>query len=717
MTSVSELPSDGAGVRGITFASWLHDTVPMPDAIGGRLRALEGDATPTLSELRAALGFGLDLSDVWAAYEGLAPDFTRPQEDASLASLLDTLWRAVRGTRVVQARIIAGGDPSAARERGPIALREGERLALLVVAANETDSEAEFSAEARGVGACMAVAPGRARALLLDAGPLPAGSYLLPLMLVANGRVTTLDLPIECAAAGTLAVRIIDDASGVSVAARVYCADDVGPVAPAGVTLRRDQHGNAWFHAEGGFEATAAGRARMGVVRGIEYEPVDLEVSVRPDAVTTADVRLRRWSHMAADGWRSGDVHVHLHYGGELALAPEDAALAARAEDLHVLHMMVANCNDGARVLDREFFAGAPHALSDGEHIVQWGEEFRNSLYGHMCLFGIDALAEPVCTGVAFSAHPHDSPANATLAASARTAGGTVSYAHPVLEDGIDLDRVFSVARTVEAKELPVDAALGRIDAVDIMSYPGKDMDAARLWYRLLNCGLRLAATAGTDTFMNMDDSSELLAMHSRGFSSPPGGARVFVRVDGALTTEAWCAGVRRGETFVTNAPMLDLRVAGRGIGSELRVGAGDVLRVEASARSYAPMGRIELVVNGEAVASADATADGRYARLVHEVIARESCWIALRATGPVHDLVLGDALFAHTSPVYVTVDGAPIARVEDAAHFVEWIERLVAMTRAEGRFVSEAQMDEVLAVFREGQAYYRARAGRMGPR
>ncbi|MDE3095498.1 MAG: CehA/McbA family metallohydrolase [Chloroflexota bacterium] len=716
MTSVSGLPSDAAGVRGITFATWLHDTVPMPDAIAGRLRALEGDVSPTLSELRAALGFGLDLSDVWAAYEGRAADFMRSQEDASLAALLDALWRAVRGTRVVQARISAGGDPQAARERGPIALREGERLALLVVASNETDADAEFSAEARGEGIGMAVARRRAGALLLDAGPLPAGSYLLPLMLVANGRVTTLDLPIECAASGTLTVRIVDDASGEPVAARVYCADDAGPVAPAGVTLRRDRHGNAWFHAEGGFEATAAGRARVRVVRGIEYEPVELGVSVRSEALTAEDVRLRRWSHMEADGWRSGDVHVHLHYGGELALTPEDAALAQRAEDLHVLHMMVANCNDGARVLDREFFAGAPHALSDGEHILQWGEEFRNALYGHMCLFGIDALAEPICTGVAFSAHPHDSPANAAIAASARAAGGTVSYAHPVLEDSIDLDRMFSVARTVEAKELPVDAALGRIDAVDIMSYPGKDMDTARLWYRLLNCGLRLAATAGTDTFMNMDDSSELLAMHSRCFSSPPGGARVFVRVDGGLTTGAWCAGVRRGETFVTNAPMLDLRVNGRGIGSELRVRAGDALRVEASAGSYAPMERIELVINGEAVASADATDGGRYARLTHEVVTRESCWVALRAMGPVHDLVLGDALFAHTSPIYVTVDGAPVARAEDAAYFVEWIERLIAMTRAEGRFVSEAQMDDVLAVFREGQAYYRARA-RQGAR
>jgi hypothetical protein len=245
------------------------------------------------------------------------------------------------------------------------------------------------------------------------------------------------------------------------------------------------------------------------------------------------------------------------------------------------------------------------------------------------------------------------------------------------------------------------------------MSYPGKDLDVAAVWYRLLNCGLRLAATAGTDTFMNMDDATELVAFSGSDFSSPPAGARAFVRIEGEFSTEAWCAGVRRGETFVTNAPMLDFSVNGCGIGGELRLRAGDLVRVQAAAGSYVPMDRIELMVNGEIAASCDATLEGRFAEFSHQFVAEESCWLALRALGPAHDLVLGDAVFAHTSPIYISVDDAPIGRAEDAAYFVEWIDRLIAMTRAEGRFASDAQRDEELAVFRDGQAYYRAIAER----
>ncbi|MBF6600266.1 MAG: CehA/McbA family metallohydrolase [Dehalococcoidia bacterium] len=704
--------ADDSLARPNTFATWLHATVPMPDAIGARLLALEG-RQPTLDEMRRALGFGLDLGGAWPATEAALPDFGEPQGDGALAALLDAVYGSLRGDRVVRLRIGRSGEMTAARDAGTIALREGERLALLVVATNAA-GDGELWAEARGDGCSRMLPAARTAAMLLDAGAMPAGSYLLPVMLGAGGRVTTLDVPVACAPAGRLSVRIVDDESGERIAARVYCSDDRGAVAPDGGVLRRDRHGNAWRHVDGGFAATIAGQARVRVVRGIEYEPAEATVAVPADGEASVELRLRRWSHMAADGWRSGDVHTHLHYGGELALTAADAGLAQRAEDVHVLQMMVANCLDGGRILDRAFFEGRPHELSDAEHILTWGEEYRNNLYGHLCLSGIASLVEPICSGVPFTSHPHDAPANAVLASDARAARGTVSYAHPVLYDGIELDRIFAGGRNVEAKELPVDAALGHIDAVDVMSYPGKDLDAAALWYRLLNCGLRLAATAGTDTFMNTDDASELLAVpNGADFSSPPAGARAFVRIDGAFSMAGWCDGVGRGETFVTNGPMLDLSVNGSGIGAELRLRRGDAVRVRAAAGSHVAMESIELVVDGAVAATCEATLDGRFAEFSHQFVAGTSCWIALRARGARDELVLGDALFAHTSPVYVIVDDEPIARAEDAAYFVDWIERLIALTAGEGRFASAAQRDEVLALFREGQAYYRGIAGR----
>ena len=695
------------GPRATTLANWLIDNVPIPPDVAARLLDLEGEQ-PSLEQMRRALGFALDLSEVWAAYEALSPDFGRPQPDDALAGLIDAMYQAIRGERVVTARVTSSG-VGASRQPGAVTMREGEHLAFVCVVINDMEADAEFSIEARGSGTGRIVGAGRTGALLLDAGPMPAGAYLLPAMAVADGRPATLDVPIECAPSGRVAVRIFDEEGGERVAARVYCADALGSIAPAGTALRRDRHGNAWFHADGGFEAIATGHLRLRVMRGIEYQPAELEVDVRPDGEALVEVRLRRWSHMAVDGWRSGDVHVHMHYGGELAMTPEDAALAQRAEDVHFMHMMVANCNDGGTLMDGAHFTGEPHELSDSDHILRWGEEYRNHLYGHMCLVGIPSLVEPVFTGVRFSDHEHDWPANAGIASSTHEIEGTVSYAHPLLYAGLALDRVFGEPRNVEAKELPVDAALGRVDAVDILSYPGSTADVTALWYRLLNCGLQLAATAGTDTFMNVVDSTDLLAFDTRAFSSPPGGQRAFVRIEGDFTTESWCAGVRRGETFVTNGPMIDFNINGARIGSELRVERGASVRIEASAGSWLPMQRLEIVANGEILALADATYEGRFARVEHELRIDESCWIAARVVGEAHELVMDESLYAHTSPIYVVADGAPIARRDDAAYFIEWIDRLLETVQAHGRFASDDQRDDVIATFREGQRYYRA--------
>ena len=46
--------------------------------------------------------------------------------------------------------------------------------------------------------------------------------------------------------------------------------------------------------------------------------------------------------------------------------------------------------------------------------------------------------------------------------------------------------------------EFALDAALGELDAVDILANT-RVREAQRSWYHLLNCGFRLPATAGTD--------------------------------------------------------------------------------------------------------------------------------------------------------------------------------------------------------------------------
>ncbi len=50
---------------------------------------------------------------------------------------------------------------------------------------------------------------------------------------------------------------------------------------------------------------------------------------------------------------------------------------------------------------------------------------------------------------------------------------------------------------------LPVDLALGKVDYYEAVGFVDDLMATATVWYRLLNCGFRLPAGAGTDAMAN----------------------------------------------------------------------------------------------------------------------------------------------------------------------------------------------------------------------
>ena len=66
----------------------------------------------------------------------------------------------------------------------------------------------------------------------------------------------------------------------------------------------------------------------------------------------------------------------------------------------------------------------------------------------------------------------------------------------------------------------------------------------AEVWYRLLNCGFRLPAGAGTDAMTNYAS-----------LRGPVGMNRVFVRSGAKLDYRGWLAALKAGRTFVSNGP------------------------------------------------------------------------------------------------------------------------------------------------------------------
>src|SRR5262245_57114499 len=465
---------------------------------------------------------------------------------------------------------------------------------------------------------------------------------------------------------GTLRIQVVDAATNKPVIARVSLKEDRGRFhAPPG-SLHRSLRGQGHFYCDQSAELTVpAGTYRLKCYRGPEYRVVSREVAVAAGEVRDVTVELDRWVDMAKAGWYSGELHIHANYGyGAWYNTPATMFRQCVGEDLNVCNFMVAN-SDADVVFDRPFFRGGPDPLSTPEHILYWNQELRSTIWGHMTLVNLKQVVEPVFTGFDGTTNPWDSPSNADVADRTHWQKGVVNYTH--VSQGDDWSKT-----PYAAKAIPIDAALGKVDTLDINNSWAASVP---LWYRLLNCGFRIPATAGTDVFLN------------RIGSNLPGGDRVYVHVDGPLTYGGWIEKLKAGRSFVTSGPMLEFTVNGSEPGSVLTLGEKPKVRVKAAARSAFPLTKAEVVHNGKVVATAIVAADKLSASVDQEIALDRGGWVAFRASGPGTADTATGALNAHTNPVYIEAGGVTSRSADEARAFLKWIEQFELVLRARDRF------------------------------
>ena len=471
---------------------------------------------------------------------------------------------------------------------------------------------------------------------------------------------------------------------------------------PAGCLPRWDFHDRPLFHGHDLELEVPAVPVTVTCTRGMEFATA--ETTVTPSAGDSAEVELEpaRLYETAARGWYGGDLHVHMNYSGDQVCGPGDAARMQLGEGLHLMTLVAGNIGR-TRVYDREAFeatAGHDLAWTTGERVARFSVEFRNDLLGHFHGLGLTGRPARYHSGHDGSDEPHDWPPNADACREFRRLGATVGYTHPVfspLSDGTPA-QAFAVPRSVEARELVADAALGLVDSVDLIG-PSDVEGTAVLYHHLLSCGLRLAATAGTDVWLS----------YSRGplFSNPPGWGRVYADLRGApLSVAAFADAVRAGRTQATNGPFLKLLVDGRGPGDRIEATPGRRLPVTVGCQGLG-VERLELVGPDGVLAATDA-GGGAAPAIDAEVEAGESMWLCAVARGPGHPSVLGPVVFAHTSPVWVELHGRPLRRPASARWLLDWLDRFEAMLGQHGRFADDGQRAEVVGVIEQARRRYR---------
>ncbi len=451
-----------------------------------------------------------------------------------------------------------------------------------------------------------------------------------------------------------------------------------------------------YFHAHGGAEVVLPGGPyTVLVTKGLEYRAETRVDNGAKLGTTKLTVQLHRIADLPSAGWYSGDVHVHTNYGGHYVVTPKGLAFQARAEDVHVIEGLIVNKED--RVPDIAWFTGKPDAASSGTTLIVFGQEFHTSYWGHTGLLGLaDHILLPDYAAYTGTAAASLVPMNANVLTLAHAQGALGGYVHPFDGPPEPTDTA-----TPLHNEFPVDVALGLVDYIEIVGF-SDHRGTAEVWYKMLNCGFRLPAAAGTDAMTNYAS-----------LRGPVGLNRVFVK-SGALplTHEKWLAALKAGKTFATNGPLLEMTLNGKGIGSEIALPHGtSKLTVRARMRSIVAVDHVEIVVNGKVVDSLPLSADHKSASGIRTIAVNNSSWVTVRAWSAHSQAPILDIYpFATTSPVYVTVGGRPQRSTVDTRYFLAWLSRLSTAAEAHPGYNSSAEKKEVLATIGRARAEFTRR-------
>ncbi|NBC64626.1 MAG: hypothetical protein GVY07_03030 [Bacteroidetes bacterium] len=412
------------------------------------------------------------------------------------------------------------------------------------------------------------------------------------------------------------------------------------------------------------------GRGKLGVepegktariYHGFEYIPV--EVQIPEDGVVTESPK--RWINMENRGWYSGHTHIHTTDVGLPVQYSRFWPLVTQGEGLGVSAILTLQ---GERV-DHAIYAdeypmGPLKSHSTHDHLITYGEEYRNNPYGHLALLGLDRLILPIASGSIGEMAGPDYPPNEFVLEDAVEQGGVTIGAH--FGSYITEEESIYASWPSTGFEMPVNAALGNMHLAEIYGNAGQ-LD---VWYKLLNCGFNIFATSGPD--WSMKDTPR---------------AYVYLGED-TFNVDNWLDGLKQGRSFITKGPMLFFTVDGLKPGNEISINDGSAtLHIEASALNPDGMQPVEIVVNGEVVAKGNG--------INKTITLDDSAWIAARTEG------------AHSNPVFINFENRPRGFAEETAEFISVINRLKEWVQTKALFESIEQKETVLNLLDKGRTVY----------
>lgn len=395
------------------------------------------------------------------------------------------------------------------------------------------------------------------------------------------------------------------------------------------------------FYVNGSFNLPLApGTYRLVLKKGPEYLEQQHELQIRAGQVFRGNFKLVRWINMSEKKWYSADDHIHIRRSPR-----EDSLILAwtQAEDVHVGVML--RMGDFWETYYPQYAFGEKGVYQRKDYLLAPGQEDpRTPELGHVV--GIGASDK-----VRFK---NDYYLYDKVFDRLRELGGVGGYAHQ--------------AQTFHGyRGLVLDGLRGKVDVLELMQFCASENPLiVDHYYHMLDLGIPITAVAGSDFPWCGHD-------HDKG---PPersarlGNARFYTYVPDKFTYSNWKAGLAAGHTFVSSGPQIILEVNQKLPGDKLEVSKGSQLHIIAQAFGNAiqvPLQTLEIVGHGKVLGRVTATDSGQspdQLTLKLDMPANQGIWLAARAYGK-------EQQAAHTTPVYVFVDGKGFHNPATAPHYL----------------------------------------------
>jgi|GEM_PF-633893 len=376
-------------------------------------------------------------------------------------------------------------------------------------------------------------------------------------------------------------------------------------------------HDNRYFYYTNGEleKMLSPGSYTLIATKGPEYGIAKTEFVVGEEDSTPVniEVNMTRWRDLPSMGWYSGDVHIHMQRQQK---DNKNIFQVLAAEDIHFSNLLIMSNHSGSYY--GQYAWGEEGQYTDGDHAVIPGVEGpRTAHRGHAIALNVSQPKHNQEDYFLYHNHLKFYQKQEAVTGYAHVGSGEFNASWG----------------------LALDVPLGLVDFVEIMQ---ASRLRTKLWYQFLNLGYKLAPAAGSD-FPYFDQ---------------PGAVRSFVNINDkagqGMPTDlgAWYQQLKKGETFVSNAPLIELSVNGAGPGASLQTEQNTELDIKAKVTinpDFDSLENLELVYCGRVIKKVKAKApDGAAAlTLNYQMPANTQGWLALRAKGKNYAL-------AHTGAIYL---------------------------------------------------------------